>query len=78
MISEVSSSLCDTQQFTSSLLEWLLNSSLGLLGVSRVPSKYKLLFKVGGIIKRTIQQFLLEAAVGFLSLLCTLKECTVV
>lgn len=53
MISEVSSSLCDTQQFTS-LLEFFLNSSLGLLGVSRVPSKYKLLFKVGGIIKRTI------------------------
>lgn len=54
MISEVSSSLCDTQQFTSSLLELLLNISLGLLGVSRVPSKYKLLFKVGGIIKRRI------------------------
>lgn len=53
MVSEVNSSLCYTQQFTPSLLEWLLNNSLGLLGVKRDPSIHKLLFKVGGIVKRT-------------------------
>lgn len=62
MVSEVNSSLCYTKQFTPSWLEWLFNNSLGLFGVKRSPSKHKLAFKVGGIVKRTVLQCLLEGS----------------